>query len=429
MERKKPKITTAIILEKRVTNKDEKHPVKLRITYDRKRKYYILDKQYYTVDEYEKIINPENRGKNKEKRKEFEAVDNRAIKIIDEVLNDFSFDAFEREYLDHKKKDTSIQSYFEDKAKELDKENKIQTATLYRATIKSLLNFDSKITFQKITPKFLKKYEKNMIENEHSYTTIGMYLRNLKHIINRGIKDRLINEYPFGQDKDKYTIPVGKNTKKALTITDIEKLFKYKPVNRNEYLALNYWLFSYLCNGMNMVDLANLKYKNIRDGNIEFIRQKTKDTTKEIPIIQVLLLPEVEQIINSLGNESKEPNNYIFPIFKDEYSAIEKHNRLKQHIKNTNKYIRRIAKNIGINQNITTYWARHSYSTILKRSGAPIEFISEQLGHQSTQVTQSYLDSFENEQRAKYSASLMNFKEKKTSIRIKICHGKKQRKK
>ncbi len=46
----------------------------------------------------------------------------------------------------------------------------------------------------------------------------------------------------------------------------------------------------------------------------------------------------------------------------------------------------------------------------------PVEFISEQIGHQSTQVTQSHLASFEDKQRAKYSASLMNFKEKKTSI-------------
>jgi integrase len=156
-----------------------------------------------------------------------------------------------------------------------------------------------------------------------------------------------------------------------------------------------------------MVDIANLKYKDIKDNNIEFIRQKTKDTAHEVPIIKVLLLPEIEQIIKNLGTENKEPKNYIFPIFKDEFSELEKHNRLKQHIKNTNKYIKRIAKAIEINNNITTYWARHSYSTILKRSGAPIEFISEQLGHQSTQVTQNYLDSFEDEQRAKYSANLL----------------------
>jgi integrase len=251
-----------------------------------------------------------------------------------------------------------------------------------------------------------------MIADDHSYTTIGIYMRNLKHIINRAIGDKLIHEYPFGDPKKgKYQIPEGRNTKKTLTISDIEKLFNYTPSGRNEYLALNYWLFSYLCNGMNMVDVANLKFKNIKDNNIEFIRQKTRDTTKEVPIIKVLFLPEVQQIIDRLGNEDKIQESYIFPIFKAEYSEIEKHKRLKQHIKNTNKYIRRVAKSVGINENITTYWARHSYSTILKRSGAPIEFISEQLGHQSTKVTKHYLDSFEDEQREKYSSVLIPTKQ------------------
>ena len=408
MDRRNPEVTTAIILETRVKNSDDTHPVKLRITYQRKRKYYSLKGEHYKLEEFKNIVKPDSRGKNKEKRKKFESVENRAIEIIDNVLNEFSFEAFEKEYLNHKKKDATVSSYFEEKAKELDLDNKIQTATLYRVTLRSLEKFDSKITFQKITPAYLEKYQKWMISGDHSYTTIGIYMRNLKHIVNRAIGDRVIHEYPFGDPKKgKYQIPEGRNTKKTLTISDIEKLFNFKPSGKNEYLALNYWLFSYLCNGMNMVDVANLKFKNIKGNNIEFIRQKTRDTTKEVPIIKVLLLPEVQQIIDDLGNEDKSQENYIFPIFKADYSEIEKHKRLKQHIKNTNKYIRRIAKSVGINENITTYWARHSYSTILKRSGAPIEFISEQLGHHSTKVTKHYLDSFEDEQREKYSSVLI----------------------
>lgn len=411
--RKKPEITTAIILETRVLNKEGKHPVKLRLTYQRKRKYYAIKGEHLSSHEFSNTYSIKSRGKNKERKRKYESVEGRAIEIIDNVLTMFSFDAFEREYLNKKTTDASIQSYFEAKAVELDNDNKIQTAVLYRAAIKSLLEYDKSITFQKITPTYLKKYEQYMLSENRTHTTIGMYIRNLKHIINRAIKNRVINEYPFGQDKDKYTIPVGKNTKKALTITDIEKLFNHEPENRNESLALQYWLFSYLSNGMNMVDIANLKYKNIEDGNLKFIRQKTKDTSKKTPIINVLLVPETWRIINNIGNEDKAPDNHIFPIFKPEYTAVERHKRIKQHIKQTNKYIRKIAKKIGLNEKITTYWARHTFSTILKRSGAPIEFISEQLGHQSTSVTKSYLDTFEDEQREKYSSKLLDFKKVK----------------
>ena len=56
---------------------------------------------------------------------------------------------------------------------------------------------------------------------------------------------------------------------------------------------------------------------------------------------------------------------------------------------------------------LTTYSARHSYATILKRSGAPLSFISEALGHKSLLTTESYLDSFEDETRRKYAEMLV----------------------
>ena len=42
--------------------------------------------------------------------------------------------------------------------------------------------------------------------------------------------------------------------------------------------------------------------------------------------------------------------------------------------------------------------ARHSFATVLKRSGVNTSIISEAMGHSSEKVTQIYLDSFENDQ-------------------------------
>jgi integrase len=47
---------------------------------------------------------------------------------------------------------------------------------------------------------------------------------------------------------------------------------------------------------------------------------------------------------------------------------------------------------------LTTYVARHSYATVLKRAGVSTAIISESLGHSSEKITQVYLDSFDNEQ-------------------------------
>ena len=47
---------------------------------------------------------------------------------------------------------------------------------------------------------------------------------------------------------------------------------------------------------------------------------------------------------------------------------------------------------------ITLHAGRHSFATVLKRSGVNILIISEALGHTNLSTTQYYLDSFENEQ-------------------------------
>ena len=48
--------------------------------------------------------------------------------------------------------------------------------------------------------------------------------------------------------------------------------------------------------------------------------------------------------------------------------------------------------------NLTTYVARHSFATILKRSGVDIGLISELMGHADITTTKIYLDSFDEEQ-------------------------------
>jgi site-specific recombinase XerD len=67
-----------------------------------------------------------------------------------------------------------------------------------------------------------------------------------------------------------------------------------------------------------------------------------------------------------------------------------------------------IGDKLGI-AGISTYTARHSYASVLKRSGANIAYISESLGHSNLKTTENYLASFEKEERIKNAALLTNF--------------------
>jgi len=79
---------------------------------------------------------------------------------------------------------------------------------------------------------------------------------------------------------------------------------------------------------------------------------------------------------------------------------------IHQVIKMTNKYMKRIGEKLGIEGDLNTYAARHSFATTLQRTGAPISFIQGRLGHKKSTTTENYLAGFEPEQEAEYLSAL-----------------------
>ena len=75
-----------------------------------------------------------------------------------------------------------------------------------------------------------------------------------------------------------------------------------------------------------------------------------------------------------------------------------------------NEHMKEIAIALLIDKPITTYYARHSFTTILKNSGASTEFISEALGHSSLATTKNYLTGFEHDTIRKATDVLTSFK-------------------
>jgi integrase/recombinase XerD len=174
--------------------------------------------------------------------------------------------------------------------------------------------------------------------------------------------------------------------------------------------ARDIWLFGYYCNGINTKDIALLRYKNIDDGFIEMQREKTKNTTRSNPkIITIPISEEIVKIIDRWGNKDKSPNNYIFPILKHGLSPHRMRELVQGFTSLINDWMKKIAQNLGINKKITTIVYRHSFSTILKRSGVSTEFISEALGHTDLRTTENYLDSFEKETKKKFAKKLTDF--------------------
>lgn len=420
----KQKVSTAIILDTRRSHSDGFYPVKLRITYQRKQKYYPVinergEPYRYTLAEFEKIRSPKARGGYKEISLSLDKAEHAALEVI-EKLPVFSFEAFESRYLtDYKKGD--VFAAYRYKIAEIKREGRAGTASNYECSYKSLLEFckNKPLPFTSVTKSFLQAYEKWMVESGKSLTTVGIYLRPLRAVYNDAIASGEVNPefYPFG--KRKYTIPASRNVKKALTISDIEKIVTYEPQHDGEAKARDLWFFSYLCNGINVKDMARLKYENIAGDEITFVRAKTERTNRQnIKPIVAVLTPEMKQIINRWGNKPAKSDSYIFPILKKGLSPEEELAQVRYATKAINKYIKRIAAEVGIEKNVSTYTARHSFSTVLKRSGASMELISESLGHSDMKTTENYLDSFESDLKKRFAEQLTAFRKDKEEAEV-----------
>ena len=71
--------------------------------------------------------------------------------------------------------------------------------------------------------------------------------------------------------------------------------------------------------------------------------------------------------------------------------------------------MKRIGKELGLEIPLTTYVARHSFATILVRSGAPLALASQTLGHSNILTTQRYFAGFDLTTQAQYTQALTNF--------------------
>ena len=404
------KASTGIFLDKRRKLKDETYPVKLRVTYERKSKLYKTIFSFSEVD-FNKTMGKSPRGDFKDFRIELNDIEAEAAGILDK-LNAFSFDDFEKRYLNKNTDVSNIFELFKVKMSELESENRIGTLNTYQYALKSFKKFHpaKRLETHEITVKLLNDYEKWMLNKGRSLTSIGIYLRCLRAIYNISIEQNQLTglSSPFG--KKKYKIPEPRNIKKALTIGEIKLLFNYKAQDGSpEQMYKDLWFFSYLCNGMNMKDICLIQHKNIDGNHIYFFREKTINSNRDSKPIDVIIINEIREILNRWASKADSQEDFIFPFITNEMDARKVIATVKQVTKMTNKYIWQIAKKVGINKKITTYWARHSYATVLKRSNVGMAFISEQLGHRNLKTTESYLDSFEDDTKMEIANKLLEF--------------------
>lgn len=282
---------------------------------------------------------------------------------------------------------------------ELKQKGQIGTSYAYLNSYNTLRNFNKgkklNYTFSHIDVSFCKKYEDWMRSKGNKDTTLSYQFRTLRAAYNRAIDAKIVcrEKNPFIEYKLSHLNT--KTMKRALSKADILKIINADCNGQSNLRKLTHdiFTFSYLCGGISFVDIANLTPNNIIENRLIYQRQKTHGS------INLVLSEQAKQIIYQYSDYQQEAE-YLFPILhcKRHITPMQKSNRVHKICHQVNTELRVFAQELGITAEVTTYVARHSFATILKKSGVNIALISEALGHSDLATTQIYLDSFDNEQ-------------------------------
>lgn len=388
---------------------DTKFSVYLRVTFRRIPKTYSL-RIKMTNKEFAKLMKT---GNVKEEYQHAIHFLNKAISIVQDLKEEFSWVEFEKRFFSKKeqKGPVDLLDSLLEYGEQIKKEGRIKTFQSMNATVSRIKLFykKRKLPIHTVNADWLAEFAADMQKDGLSVSSIGIYTRNIRTVFNWEISRGRIKQesYPFGRNK--FKPPSSTRVKKALSSEDVLKIFEFKPLFKTAAWAKDMWLFSYLGNGMNIKDLALLKYENIVGNEIHFVRAKTLRKTMDKPkLVHVFIHPQMQEIINRWGNPDRSARNFIFKIMdRGDLSPIQISRNVNQAVKTINKYMKEIGMEIGLSKYPTCNFARHTYSTVLKRANVPIEVISEALGHFSVKTTEIYLDSFESEKRAEISKFLL----------------------
>jgi site-specific recombinase XerD len=344
-------ITYKLFLDERTPKGNDKFALKLRITYDRKHKVVPVNVEL-KMDEWDPYTQ-----KVKSKHPNAKLITVKINQLINEIQERaLKFETVEKVYTVHDLCDSDQQgtgsvtftSFVEREIADLIAVGRVGNANAYKEASNRLVRFAGKqnLKFENIDYKFLEKFAQAMLTDEVKINSVALYMREIRAIYNRAIRADVVEAkyYPFG----KYKIKTTKTISRALSVQEMQKIAATEiEVNSPMWHSRNYFLLSFCLIGINFTDLFKLTPGSIQNNRIIFSRSKTKK------IYSVYIHPVAADIISHYFKHTVTAE-YLFPVLhKDDCPVIAK-KKLKQVIKTTNEYLGRIAKNLEINQPITT---------------------------------------------------------------------------
>lgn len=205
--------------------------------------------------------------------------------------------------------------------------------------------------------------------------TVSCYMRSLRSVLSRiDEASKLFFQHVFTGS--------SKTEKRAINeqvITTLQTL----ELKQGSFLSLarDIFLFCFFAQGMPFVDAARLRQGQIKDNDIVYDRHKTHQR------VVVRLEPCMQTIIDRYSVPGRD---YVFPLFTTHDEKLMQHEYTIL-LNRYNRALKTLARRAGVNVNLTSYVARHSWASIAFKSSIELPVISKALGHTNPQTTMVYI--------------------------------------
>ncbi len=289
----------------------------------------------------------------------------------------------------------------------LRRSGRYSTAHVYRCALRSLSLFcGGRLPFRLVTPDFLDRYSRHLLRLGLKPNTVSTYMRMLRSVYNLGVASGLArpSSHLF---RGVYT-GVDTRHKRSIPLSELHRLLYSDPgsARLRRVQSVASLLFS-LC-GMPFVDLAHLERNSLNGGILRYHRVKT------LSAVSVAVPPPAVAVMGPLLNVRRPlPGrpDYLLSILSGRHArgCEASYKEYQSALRSFNRGLKSLASSLGLSVSVSSYTLRHSWATVAKRRGVPVEMISESLGHRSLRTTQIYLRSFSVEERGQVNLSNIRY--------------------
>lgn len=270
-----------------------------------------------------------------------------------------------------------------------------KSTSVYSGVRDQLFNYLLKkdITLEEVDFNFIREFRDWKMQQGMTANGVHVYLRNLRTVFyeaRRRQPELFDARNPFEGNMPR----LMRTKKRAVEVEDIKRLEEGSVHPRTRLWLLQF----YLC-GMDLYDLAALRWDQIRGERLTYQRGKLRSTGAEIElrvfakarnIIQELGTPDDARVFSFIPNPVKDAKRY----------ASFRANLNKRQLKTDSKKLK-------ISKSITTKSARHTFRTIGRRKLVDGDIIMELMGHQGDGVEYIYQDRFTQQQRDEAQARII----------------------